>query len=152
MSSANPGAFSKAQPFIVGIGVPVAIVLLGIVLPIVYSQGQSIQKLVDQVEEMRGSVDKFQTTADRLDKHMTETETDPSRVLAQILGTTAVNRKIGASVVIDGNIFVFPKDAAAESDLVRAGYKETEITPTVSGYKATIEKILTGSDAQHSGR
>lgn len=87
---APPEASERAQPTIVGIGVSVAVAPLWMVLPTAFARGQSIRKLADQVDAMRGDVALFESTADRLDEPMTGSDADPARVLAQTLGITAI--------------------------------------------------------------
>lgn len=152
MTSASSDTFyAKVLPVLTGFGVAAAVALAGVSLPILIGQGRDVQKLQDQMEMVRGDVTKFQATADRLDKHMTEAESDPGRVLAQTLGTSAVNKRIGTSIVIGGEIYVFPKDAAAQTSLIAAGYREKELSPTISGFVASVPAAEFGP-VQHPGR
>ena len=142
--------YAKVLPILTGFGVAASLALAGVSLPILIAQGRDVQKLQDQMETVRADVSKFERASDRLEKHMTEAESDPSRVLSQTLGTTVSNRKIGTSVVIGGSIFVFPRDTTAQSDLVRAGYIEQEISPTISGYVA--KNVVMEDPLQRPGR
>ena len=126
--------YTKVLPILTGIGVTAAVALSGVALPILIAQGREIQKLQDQMEAVSSKMDDVQETASRLDKHMTDNESDPAKVVAQFIGTTATNRKVGVSMVIGGKLVVFPRDEVAEGDLMRAGYKAEPISPTISGY------------------
>jgi hypothetical protein len=75
--------FRRAEPYIIGIGVPVGAALIAVCLPLLYSQGQQIATLqgkLDQLsqhtEDVVGGDEKLETTqftnlAQRFDDHFT---------------------------------------------------------------------------------
>ena len=126
--------FKAAEPFIIGIGLPIAILFCGAMLPIQFSQQSSISKIEVKVDALDKRVDGFSEKVDKLNDHLTETESDPAKVIAELLGVSPLNANIGTVSWVNGKIIVFPKTGEAKTKLISSGYELTAISPTVSGF------------------
>ena len=69
--------FVSAQPFIIGIGVPIAVLMAGLVLPFAISQGRDIQKILDTLDTVKSDVSDLKKNVDAIDKRERQAETDP---------------------------------------------------------------------------
>ena len=128
--------FVSAQPFIIGIGVPIAVLMAGLVLPIVYTQGRDIQKILDGLDVIKSDVSDLKKNVDAIDKRERQAETDPDKLVAKVLGVSADFVSIGSVSIIDDKVVVFPKTSSDMKRLVDAGYSLKPVTPTISGYTA----------------
>jgi len=128
--------FVSAQPFIIGIGVPIAVLKAGLVLPIVYTQGRDIQKILDGLDVIKSDVSDLKKNVDAIDKRERQAETDPDKLVAKVLGVSADFVSIGSVSIIDDKVVVFPKTSSDMKRLVDTGYSLKPITPTISGYTA----------------
>jgi len=130
--------FVSAQPFIIGIGVPIAVLMAGLVLPIVIGQGREIQKILDTLDTVKSDVSDLKKNVDAIDKRERQAETDPDKMIAKVLGVSADLVSIGAVSFIDDKVVVFPKTSSDMKRLEDAGYSLKPVTPTISGYTAPV--------------
>ncbi len=130
---------TAALPYAVGVGLPI----VAIVWPIQYSQGQTIQRLVDQVADMKSSVDKVVDKIEGLDKHVTQSESDPEKIMAKVMGISAGNVSLRTVSFIADRVVVFPKTEIDKELLTNSGWELKSITPTISGYVPVDAKVKT---------
>lgn len=152
----------KAEPWIVGVGIPGGLALLAIFVPTVVSMyrevgvlGERMSSFQRTVTSQNGAIDQklaaldnkisnIKNSTDNIEKRMYVDETDPVKLLAGVGITTTGEATLA---FIKGKVWAFPKNADAGAEFEKFGIKKVGITPYISGYVLPIpnefqQKIL----------
>jgi len=126
--------FVAAQPFVIGIGLPLA----ALVLPITYMQGRDIQKLADGLDTIKSDIASMKGIVESLDKRERLAESDPELIMSKMLGVSAKELMVGPVFYLNNKLVIFPRSSGDEKRLTDGGYTLTSVTPTISGYIAPV--------------
>jgi hypothetical protein len=141
--------YERAEPFVVGIGLPVALTLLAIVAPVVFSTSSDVAVIKDDLEEVRAlqgsgsqaliriesSISNILERINQIDSRLVRQEADPM-VLVENTGL-----ELGPTVkvrFINDSLWAFPTSKDDEAAFIRAGLPKEQITPVVSGYQIPV--------------
>jgi hypothetical protein len=138
----SAGLFTKAMPFIVGIGVPIGVLIAGAALPIAWELKGSVGELKaalallqngDQhaFDEIDKKFDSVNAKLDLVVGRAKEAETDPATLLAR--AGMSPSKGFGFAYV-GGTFYIFPQTRDAENQLIKTGYHKEAISPVISGY------------------
>lgn len=140
--------FNRAMPYVLGFGLPIALTLMTIQLPVVYDLKGELAKVGKDLEHMTDKLIKADAYVlsevqaargdlRRLLVRQRDAETDPKGLLAKhgIGVEPSVNL-----VWVDGAAYAFPKTDQAITVLLNAGYEKRKLTPYLYGYVQAASK------------
>lgn len=148
-------AFRKAQPYLIGLGVPIAVLLAGVTLPIQIQQASAIGSLQAKVEtikddiasaraEARQRADRIDAGLQKLSERLADRDPDPTKLLSMLTGFQEESLRAATVAYEGGVLYVLPRTQDFKDTLEKAGFKLEQITPTVSGFKVPL-KFIGGS-------
>lgn len=140
MNTPLSNAVIGAQPWFVGIGLPLIAVMVGVALPVQFAQQSAIGEIKAKVEQFRTDLSEIKIGVDTLNKHLSEKETDPTTLLAKLLGASEIDAKDVPTVLVNGDLIAFPKTEPLRQKFVAAGYPMRSVTPTISGFMISLTR------------
>ncbi|WP_029003176.1 hypothetical protein [Azorhizobium doebereinerae] len=145
------GSLTIRLPEWVGtVALPIATALMGLSFPLLISLSHDLGRLEEKIssanEKWTEKFDTFSKQSDaaaekldtvlrevrRLNERFAERDSDPIQLLSK-LGVKAQGNIVSA--IIDGRVYLFPKDAAANSLLAASGFALRQISPAVIGFE-----------------
>jgi hypothetical protein len=146
----TPRSSSKAPlEWMRDVALPIATALMTVTLPLIVGLYRDVGRLEEKLAslDMRWSdkidnasrqaqsanekADAILGIVNRVNERITERESDPITLLAKL----GVQAQAGVvSAVINGEVLLFPKDAAAKTLLIKEGYVAKQVGPAVTGF------------------
>ena len=126
--------FERAEPYVVGLGIPVMIAALSIVLPVQFAQQGALGELKATLNDMRTDLGKLDTRLTSIDDRFKAKEEDPQELMSKVFGVAANSPAAATVVYHDGKLIALPKTEESKQRFISAGYAYEAVTPTISGF------------------
>jgi len=156
-------SLKAAQPWIVGLGVPV----IALTVPVQFWQASQIgalsakadavekrvedrtaaleKRLEDRTEIISKGVSGLSDDLRKLDQRLADRELDPNKLLARVGGVSEDSLRAAFVSYYKGEFYVIPSTKQAHEALVAKGFRTEPLSPTISGFKVESANASVGT-------